>query len=101
MPNTVTEDLEKFALEAGREIAGPGVFEQVEVRPTADLDDRPAYLFTILLNPHRIVGEPGLPLVDLRIRLRRELEARGDEHRPMTRYLERRDWHERHRGIFD
>jgi len=95
MIQTSTTDLEKLAQDAAREIAGPEAFEQVEVETVTDLDDRPAYHFTFLLNPERVRQHAGLVRIDLGLKLLDDLTARGDEHRPLTRILDRTDWEKR------
>lgn len=88
-------ELEKLAREAALDIAGPEAFEQVEIETVVDLDDRPAYYFTFLINQDRARQRPGMVRTRLSQRLRDELEARGDEHRPLLRMLDRSDWDKR------
>jgi hypothetical protein len=95
MIQTSTADLEKLAQDAAREIAGPEAFEQVEIEPGLDLDDRPIYHFTFLINQERAKQRAGMVRILLSRRLREELEARGDEHLPALRMLDRTDWEKR------
>lgn len=95
MIKTPTAELEKLARDAAREIAGPHAVEQLEIENVIDLDDRPAYHFTFLVNKDRVGVHPGLFRVDLALKLLDELTARGDEHRPLIRFLDRRDWEKR------
>jgi hypothetical protein len=95
MIQTSTADLEQLARDAAREIAGPEALEQVEVETVTDLDDRPAYHFTFLLNPERVEQHAGLTKIRLGLRLLDDLTARGDEHRPLIRILDRTDWEKR------
>ena len=95
MIETATDELETLARDAAREIAGPGACERVEVAPIIDLQDRPADHFTFLINPDRFIGNPGMAMIDLALRLGDELAARGDDHRPVTRFLGKSDWENR------
>jgi hypothetical protein len=88
-------DLKKLARDAAVDIAGPEAFEQVEVETVVDLDDRPAYYFIFLIDQERAWQRPGMVRTRLSQRLREELEARGDEHRPLLRMLDRSDWDKR------
>ncbi len=88
-------DVESLARDAARDIAGSDVFKQVELETVVDLDDRPAYHFTVLINPERAKLRPGPVRTRLSQKLREELEARGDEHRPLLRMLDRADWEKR------
>jgi hypothetical protein len=72
--------LEKLARDAALEIAGPDAFEQVEVETGVDLDDRPAYQFTFLINQALATQRAG------QVRIRR------GEHRPLIRILSNSDW---------
>jgi hypothetical protein len=98
MVETSIAELEALAKAAARDIAGPDAVEQVEVEPVFDLDDRVAYQFTFLFSQKNAKGPPGLAQVDLALKLLDELEARGDEHRPLLRFLDQTDWEKRHRA---
>jgi hypothetical protein len=92
MIQDTVENLEKFALDAAREIAGPDAVEQVEVVVGVDYFERPSYDFSFLVDPDRIQMRIGLVLIRLGQRIRDELNARGDEHHPIVRLLGRNDW---------
>jgi hypothetical protein len=87
--------LQRLGREAAEHVAGADAVEQMEVAPAPDWDDTPSYLFTCLINPDRAKATPGEILIRTGIRLRDALIARGDEHNPMIRLLDRADWEQR------
>jgi hypothetical protein len=95
MIQTSITDLEKLAEDVAREVAGPEAFRAVEVESGWDVDDRPAYHFTFLIDQDRATQRPGIVRLRLRQKLRDELEALGDEHQPLLRMLDRIDWEKR------
>jgi len=92
MRDVVATDLEHLALDAARQVAGMDCVEEVEVVDRADFWGRPAYLFSFVINQDRAKMTPGLIRIDLNLKLQEELSARGDEHIPMIRMLDRTDW---------
>jgi hypothetical protein len=89
---TPTADLEQLGWTAARQVAGQDAVEQVEVKGGVDAFDRPAYHYSFLIDPHRAQLRPGLVVARVTQALLAELLARGDEHRPIIRLLDRTDW---------
>jgi hypothetical protein len=94
----VGAELERLGLEAARLVAGEDAVEQVEVVSGEDSSDRPVYYFSFLIDEQRTQQRPGLVRIRLLQRLLDELSARGDEHRPMVKMLNRTDWEHRQRA---
>jgi hypothetical protein len=88
-------ELERLAFDIARNVAGDGAVEQVQVVNGVDALDRPAYHFALLVNEGRLQVRPGLLLTRLIQQLRDALDARGDEHFPVLRFLNRDDWGKR------
>lgn len=105
MPDSTTPDsttnestmpaIRELGLEAAREIAGPNAVDDVQVVEELDAEGSPAYRFDFLIDPAYIQLRPGLVRIRLGQRLRRDLTARGDAHRPLLRMLDRADWSRR------
>jgi hypothetical protein len=85
-------NLEKLGLEAARELAGDDGIKQVEVLSTVDVDYRPAYHFSLLVDMSRFKQPPGLVRIRLRQKLKDELRAQGDEHQIILQMLDHADW---------
>ena len=96
--NQDPNSLEQLVFDAAEVIAGPGVVEQVAVRPAFDSEDRPAYHVTLLVNRERVSMGMGKFRGELRLRISDELAARHDEHQLLTEFLNRRDWEKRVHG---
>ena len=87
-------DLLQFARAAAEEVAGP--IEDVDIRELLDVHDRPAYQFSFLIDPAGDMQKGGLIMIKASLRIRHELEARGDPHRPLVHVYNRADWPLRH-----
>jgi hypothetical protein len=98
MIDTPSEELKKLGLDAAQAAAGADAVEQVEVFPGEDSLDRPAYFFSFLIDQKRAAERPGLVRIRLTQALRDGLAARGDEHYPIIRILDRADWDRRARA---
>jgi hypothetical protein len=98
MEQAIADDLVKLGREAAEEIAGAGSIEQVEVVPGEDAWDRPAYVFSVLINLERSGQRPGFVLIRLTQKLRDELSARGDPRYPIVHLLDQADWPKRARA---
>jgi hypothetical protein len=92
MIQDTVENLEKLGREIAEDVSGPGSVEQVEVVTGVDYFERPVYDFSFLIDLNRAQLRPGLILIRLDQRLQDELIARGDEHHPVVRLLDRTDW---------
>ena len=93
-----TADPERIGLDAGHAVGGPGAVERVRVEPTLDSLDRPTYHFACLVNPDHLPMGAGLFRARLEMRIRDELEARGDDHQIRMEFLDLSSWERRHRG---
>ncbi len=98
MIETAKTDLESLGRDAAREVVGAEAFEQVEVFTGEDSLDRPIYIFSFLINPERAGLRLGLIYLRILQRLQDMLAARGDEHPPHVRLLDRADWPHRARA---
>ena len=99
MPQTSAAELQRLGREAAEAVAGADAVEQVEVLPGGDSLDRPAYFFSFLIDRDRARQQVAVIHIRLLQALREELIARGDEHRPMVRILNRTDWPRRADGF--
>jgi hypothetical protein len=95
MSGDVGSDLEELGRAAAETVAGAGAVEQVEVEDGADSSDRPVYYFSFLIDWDRSQKRPGLLYSRLVQRLRDDLVARGDDHLPLIRIFDRKDWYKR------
>ena len=100
MTDLTNAHLDKLAREAAESVAGPAAVEEVEVRRGNDVDERPAYHFTFLIDHSRAVMRPGLVRIRLMQRLADMLDEQGDDHRPVITILDRRDWERRTHAAF-
>jgi hypothetical protein len=95
MSETIDAELEELARAAAEDVAGSEAVERVEMRRGVDAWYRPAYHFSFLIDQRRARERPGRIRLNLMKRLLDELETRGDEHRPVLRFLNREDWDRR------
>jgi hypothetical protein len=93
LDQALAADLQALGRDAARDVAGEESVEGVEVTIGEGVSDRPAYQFTFLINQSR--ERPGLVRIRLGQKLKDALAARGDEHYPMLRILNRADWDKR------
>ena len=95
MSKSMTSDLEELGRAAAEQIAGKEAVQDVEVAVGQDLSERPAYYFSFLIDQSRARQRAGLVRTRLVQKLRDDLIARGDEHYPVIRILDRTDWDRR------
>jgi len=95
MSKSAVADLEKLGRTAAQQVAGKGVVKGVEVEPGEDPFERPIYYFSFLIEPRDASQRRGLLRIRLIQKLLDELTARGDEHYPVVRILNRLDWDRR------
>ena len=98
MNQDTATDLETLGRAAAQQIAGEDAVEQVEVVAGTDYTDRPVYYFSFLIDQGRARERAGLVFTRLIQKLRDDLVARGDEHLPVVRILDRTDWPRRGRA---
>ena len=87
-------DLLQVARAAAEEVAG--TVADVDMRELLDIHDRPAYQFSFLIDPAHDKQTFGQIMVRASLKIRHELEARGDPHRPLVHVYDRADWPLRH-----
>ncbi len=95
MSETVDKELVEFARTAAEEVAGSDAVEQVDMKRGVDFWGRPAYRFSFLIDESRARERPGRVRLSIIHKLVDALEARGDEHQPILRILNREDWDRR------
>lgn len=99
MTSDTNRTLEELARSAAVQWAGEDAVEQVAVEDSWDLEDRPAYLFSFVIDETRAHNNMGLVRIRIRQTLRDMLEARGDSHLPMIRMLGREGWERRMHAV--
>jgi hypothetical protein len=90
--------LEELGRRVARQIAGDDAVQEVEVAPGFDIDGRPVYRFTYLIDRDRSRERMGLVLSRIIQKLGDELIDRGDEHLPSVTILDQTDWPRRKRA---
>jgi len=95
MNETATATLEDLGRDAALLVAGEGAVDRVEVVAGENFFYEPVYVFSFLLDPEHARQQLGLVRTRLAQKLRDELLALGDEHRPVIRLLSQADWDKR------
>jgi len=90
-------ELQEIGRQAAREVDGLGTVDAVRVTGRLDSADRPAHVFSFLVERDRDPQHNGLAYIRLVQRLRDALLARGDAQYPFVRLLDRTAW-DRHSG---
>ena len=87
--------LTQIAREAAEGLAGKAAVQEVEVVTSTDSLYRPVYWFSFLIDKTRTSESLGHIHTRLMQALLDRLESDGDEHLPMVRILDHRDWQRR------
>ncbi len=91
-------DLVELGRRVARQIAGDEAVQEVEVTPDFDIEGRPVYRFTYLIDRDRSRERIGLVFARLILELGDELIKRGDDHLPAVTILDQHDWPRRKRA---